>query len=161
MASTAQSEILIDLPVAAAWEKLRDLSIAHAYVPNLTGVQFVGEQRTGVGTARLVLSKNRPPMTETVVEWLDGTGFTLRLTNGEAPPAPFREASFTYRIEDAGQGRTRFLPSLTYTLPGGPLGALLDALLFRRMMRGMTRQIATNLKGFYETGKPTNPEYKG
>ena len=42
----------MNLDRAAAWQRLRDLSAPHLYVPGLTGAAFSGPRRVGVGTRR-------------------------------------------------------------------------------------------------------------
>jgi len=160
MPSVAKAEILVALPRHLVWERLRDLSLAARYVPGLTGVELTTAQREGVGASRRVFQKNGPPMDETVVAWDEGYGFRLRLHCGDKPPAPFREAWFDYRIADAEGGRTLFAPALTYALPWGAVGRLLDALLFNRIASGRTRQVAVSFKRYYETGEITNPAYQ-
>lgn len=107
-----------------------------------------------------MFQKNGQPMDETVVNWDEGYGFALRLHNDGKPPAPFREASFEYRIADAPDGGTLFMPALTYAMPWGILGSLLDALLVNRFARGQVRKVALNFKRHYETGEVTNPAFR-
>ena len=55
--------IKVDQAPADVWAKLSDLSVAHYYVPGLTGTEITTELTQGVGASRKVLSK-RPPMDE-------------------------------------------------------------------------------------------------
>jgi uncharacterized membrane protein len=160
MPSIASYEIHVDLPRARVWDGLRNLSRAPLYVPNLTGVEFTTAQHEGVGTSRRVFQTNGKSLDETVVKWDDGFGFTLRLHDGDKPPAPFKQGWFDYRIADAPDGGTLFKPSLTYEMPWGPVGKLLDLLMVNRFARASTRQVAENFKRYYETGEITNPAYK-
>lgn len=153
----ATTEAVIAMPRARAWEKLRDLSVAQNYVPGVTGVELTTGQREGVGASRRVFSKGRPPLDETVVEWQDGTGFMLKLHNGEKPPAPFKEAYFSYALADAPDGQTLFRGTLSYEMPWGAFGKLLDALVLNRLLAPTTTAIGPALKQFYETGKSANP----
>jgi hypothetical protein len=50
---------------------------------------------------------------------------------------------------------------MRYDTGTGLVGALLDNAVLRRVLKANLRDIASNLKGFYETGKPTNPDFKG
>jgi hypothetical protein len=157
MSSTTSAEIVVDLPRAQVWERLRDLGKAHHYVPGLTDTRFTTEQREGVGTSRKVYQKGMAPMDETVVEWRDGYGFLLRLHNGDKAPLIFQEAYFSYAIEEAGPAATIFRPSMTYTLRWGALGRLLDRLFFQRASGKMLQTLARSFKQYYETGQPSNP----
>ena len=161
MPNTASYEIEVDLPRAAVWEKLRDLTLAPRYVPGLTGVEILTAAHEGVGTSRRVFQAKGQPLDETVVEWEDGYGFRLRLHNGDKPPAPFKEAWFDYRIADGPNGHTLFKPALIYTMPWGPVGSLLDALVVRKFAVGNVKQVAVNFKRHYETGETTNAACNG
>jgi uncharacterized membrane protein len=161
MPSTASYEVEIALPRATIWEGLRDLTRAPFYVPGLTGVEITTAAREGVGASRRVFQKKGAPLDETVVEWEDGYGFRIRLHNGDKPLAPFKGAWFDYRLADAPNGNTLFRPALIYTMPLGPLGAVLDRLLMRGFATGNVRKVADNFKRYYETGETTNPDYAG
>jgi hypothetical protein len=41
------------------------------------------------------------------------------------------------------------------------LGRLLDALLINMIVRSNMKKVGQGLKQFYESGKPSNPAYKG
>ena len=159
MPHKATWEVHIDLPRAKVWEGLRDLTRAPFYVPNLTGVEFTTTQHEGVGTSRKVFQKDGNPLDETVESWDDGYGFTLRLHNGDKPPAPFKAGWFDYRIADAPDGGTLFRPALIYELPWGPFGSLLNLLVVKGFALKNTRAVAENFKRYYETGEITNPAY--
>lgn len=160
MTTTVTAEILVKLPREQVWMRLRDLGLAHHYVPGLTDTRITTERREGVGTSRKVYQRGMAPLDETVIEWNEGYGFVLRLHQGDKPPLIFREAFFSYRIEDVAPGLTRFHPALSYTMKGGAFGRLLDRLFIRRTSRGMLNRLAQSFKQFYETGRPSNPAFK-
>ena len=96
-------------------------------------------------------------MDETVTEWSEGYGFVIRLHKGEkAAPAPFREANFRYRIEDAGHSRTALTISLIFNMRWGPVGQFLYERLLHSVFRGVIRDIAISMKQFYESGEPVS-----
>lgn len=147
----------ISLPIEACWQKLRDLTRAVHYVPGLTECRITTEQKEGVGASRRVVSRQAGPMDETVTEWNEGTGFTIRLHRGDAPPAMFREASFEYRLVPAGAGceihtTMRYVPGL------GGLGRVLDALVLSRVMRRSVQGVADGLASYYERSEAEGVE---
>jgi len=160
--STAQAEVIVNLPRAEVWQRLRDLTIPHKYVPGLRDCRMTTEKREGVGASRRVYTTSGMEMDETVIEWNEGKGFVIKLHDGAKPPPPiFSAASFHYILEDAPGGKTKFLPTMTYTLKFGVLGSLLDKLLINMIVRSNMKKVGVGLKQFYETGKPSNPAYKG
>lgn len=160
--STAAAEVIVNLPRAEVWRRLRDLTIPHKYVPGLRDCLMTTEQREGVGASRRVYTTSGMEMDETVVEWNEGQGFVIKLHDGEQPPPPiFTAARFHYILEDAGEERTLFRPTMTYTIKWGGLGALLDKLLLNFIIRSNMKKVGLGLKQYYETGRPSNPAYKG
>jgi len=157
--SIAEAEILVNMPKNEVWQRLRDLTIAHYYVPGLRDCRMTTAQKEGVGASRTVYMAMGMAMDETVVEWTEGEGFVIRLHNGDKPPQMFAQACFHYRIEDAPGGQTRFRPGMTYTPRGGALGRLIDRLIMNRMVGKSMKGVAEGLKKYYETGKPSNPAF--
>ena len=161
METTVATEILVELPREQVWQRLRDLSIAHHYVPGLTGTRIMTAQTEGIGTSRQVFQRGMGALDETVIEWNEGYGFVLRLHKGERSLPPFKQARFVYAIADAGPGRTWFRPAMTYELPWGWFGQLLDRALLQRISRRTLNQVAASFKQYYETGVPSNPQFAG
>ena len=144
-------EAVIALPRAAVWDKLRDLRTARHYVTGVTAIELSTAQREGVGASRKVFMKGRAPVDETVVAWEDGRGMTMKIHNGEQPPAPFRWAKFQYAIEDAPGGRTRVLGTFSYEMAWGLFGRMFDALAVRPASARSHATLGANMKKYYET----------
>jgi len=150
----ASQSVLLNLTPPTAWAKLRDLSLAPHYVPGLTGSQFHPGATEGIGASRRVLRKGGQYLDESVVQWQEGTGFVLRLhKGGNDSPFPFRQARFSYALRAEGNS-TRITLQMSYSLRGGRLAEWLLAKAFNKVVR----QIAENLKAYYETGRTQNPD---
>lgn len=147
----------INMSREQAWEKLQDLSLAHNYVPGLISCTITTEKKTGVGASRVVVNKFMR-MDETVVEWNEGNGFRIRLHKGDKPASPFAEAYFTYKLSDAGEGKTTLTTQMNYRLPWGGFGRVLNRVLFGGIVKGQIRDVGLSMKYFYENGEPTPPE---
>ncbi len=153
----AAGRVHIAMPRAQVWEKLRDLSLAHNYVPGVTAITIDTAQREGVGASRTVTMENGSAMQETVEEWNDGYGFLIRLHKGDKPAMPiFRRFYFRYAIEDDGEG-TAFKPAMVYETRFGPLGALLGALIHKSFARAV-HDIGLAMREYYQTGQRVTPE---
>ena len=159
--SIAAADVLVNLPRSEVWQRLRDLTIPHKYVPGLRDCRMATEQKEGVGASRRVFTTSGMEMDETVIEWDEGKGFVIRLHDGDGPPPPiFTEACFHYILEDAPGGKTLFRPTMTYTIKYGLLGRLLDKLMLNMIIRSNMKKVGLGLKQFYETGQPSNPAYR-
>ena len=158
MGYIATSNIMCNLSAEKAWEKLRDISKAHEYVPGLSGTKMMTANKDGVGASRRVYSKYGP-LDETVIEWKDGKGFTIRLHKGDKNPAPFASAEFTYRIDKIDDKRCKLTTTMIYEMPWGPVGKLLNSLMFAKIVRTNVRDVVLCMKKYYESGKPVLPEH--
>ena len=157
MATTVHAAAPIPLPIEACWERFLDLTRAKDYVPGLTDTVITTEQKQGVGASRIVSHAQFGDMNETVVQWDEGAGMTIRLHKGDKPATPFKEAHFRYEFRDGGApGACEIHCSMTYTLPGGPLGRLADALFFRRLFARNVLDSAVCLAENYRTDTPVD-----
>ena len=159
MNHSADYTLLLDMPREQAWERLRDLSIPHNYVPGVTRTEITTASSGGVGASRRVYMSDTRYLDETVIEWVDGHGFVIRLHNADAgPPSPFTEATFRYWLEDEGPDQTRLTNTLSYSVRWGVLGKLLNRLVMAGPVRANLRGGALGLKDFYHTGIAITPE---
>jgi hypothetical protein len=154
MSQEVQAQTLIDLPLSEAWAKLRDISLAHNYVPGIVKTEIVSEQAEGVGASRYVYRNEKSYIQETVEEWQDEKGFLIHLHRGDKPAPPFKDAWFRYALADGGNGQTQLTTSLSYELPWGRLGAWLGRKM-ARFVEATINDVALSMKLYYETGTPT------
>lgn len=156
----ARYSVIIDLPIEKAWDNLRNLGLAHLYVPGLTRTEITTELKEGVGASRRVYGRKsgmKVEMDETVIAWTEQRGFRIRLHEGDKPMAPFKNAWFDYGIEPEG-GKTRLTCALGYEMPWGFFGRLLEPVL-KPFVGKEVRDTALSLKYYYETGKtPTGAD---
>lgn len=152
--SEVSFQTVMNIPRADAWERLRDLSLAHHFVPGIVNTEITTSQKEGVGASRKVYQSASRYLEETVTQWQEGSGFTIRLHKGEKD-APFKNAFFRYELKDAGHGKTRLLVTMGYTPPLGAVGGLLDKALLKHIIGKAIRDVALSMKLFYESGKPT------
>lgn len=145
------------IPAEQAWNKLKDLSLAHNYVPNITKCTITTAQKEGMGASRRV-SGPQQALDETVVEWNEGRGFVIRLHNGSKPAKPFGEAKFTYRIDKIDDKSCKLTCTMTYEMGMGILGSVLHSLFIGNLIRGNIRDVALSMAYFYETGKKPSKE---
>lgn len=159
MAREATYQVTIDIPCDKAWEIMQDLTVPHNYVPGLLRTEMHTEQKTGVGTSRRVFKKMMA-LDETVTQWNEGEGFTLRLHDGEKDK-PLPKSFFRYKIEAAGENKTLFTATMGYTFWLGALGQLIDGPIVFPIVKSQIRDVALAVKHYYETGlTPTSADIK-
>lgn len=139
------------MPADAAWNILRDISVAHEYVPGVTKVEVTTSNREGIGASRRIYQgEGDDGFDETVLQWEDGRGFLLRLHDGEEPAQfPMGEAYFRYAIEAEGKDRCKVNLSLSYEMRGGWLGKVLQQLV-GGFVQSRIDETAKSLETYYE-----------
>lgn len=154
----ASVEVTAALPRADAWAVLSDFSLAHNYVPDLVRTEIVSSKQRGIGAHRRVYDEEGGYLEETIVEWIEGEGFVIRLHDGEEPLTPFRHIEFIYALADSGPAATRIELALVFDMPWGWLGDYLAQWFIVPMMEDNLVQVAAGMKYFYETGNRATDE---
>lgn len=154
MTREVSAQVVIDLPREQAWEKLRDISLAHNYVPGIVNTEVVSEHTTGVGASRYVFRNKKSYIQETVEQWDEGRGFLIRLHRGDKPAPPFKSAWFRYELAEQGVQQTLFTASMSFELPLGAFGGWLEKRL-EKFVATTISDVAISMKLYYETGRPT------
>lgn len=154
MTQQVQAQTIIEIPLQEAWAKLRNISLAHHYVPGIVKTEIVSEQAEGIGASRYVYRNATSYIQETVEEWQEGEGFLIHLHRGDKPAPPFRDAWFRYALKDNGNGQTVLTTSLRYDMPWGRFGAWLGARM-AGMVQATINDVALSMKLYYESGVPT------
>jgi len=157
MTQEVSAQIVIDIPRDQAWEKLRDISLAHNYVPGIIKTEIVSENAEGIGASRYVYRNARSYIQETVEEWHEGEGMLIHLHRGDKPAPPFKNGWFRYELADDDKGNTLFTATLIYEMPWGALGSWLESRM-GKFIQGIVADVASAMKLYYETGEPTTPQ---
>ena len=146
-----ESQAQINLPPEAAWHKLRDLSLAHHYVPGTERTEMTSAITEGVGASRRVYASETEYLIETVTEWQPGTGFTLELLDESgAAPLPFTAAQFSYEIESAQASGSSLRTRLAVQMRGGLLGEWIGGALIGASMQERVDAVSVGMKSYYE-----------
>lgn len=155
MSREVSYQVLIDLPREACWEMMKDITVPHHYVPGVIRTEFHTEEKSGVGASRRVFKKMMA-LDETVTEWNEGYGLTLRLHDGDKAK-PFPDAFFVYQLADSADNKTLFTATMKYRFPLGRFGQILDNVLIASIVQGQIRDVALAVKHYYETKTSPTP----
>jgi len=146
----------VEVPHTVAWQNMRDLSVAHNYVPGLTATEIITSQREGVGASRKVYQTGTDYLQETVTAWDEGHGFVIRLHRGDEPMKPFKHAEFHYRMAAVTDRVTQVTLAIQVEMPFGQLGSWLGDSFARPALESELTRVLAGLKHYYETGEPAN-----
>lgn len=148
------------LPMEQAWSKLKNLSLASQYVPGITKCIITTAKEEGIGASRRV-SGSQHVLDETVTEWQEGCGLTLRLHNGDRSAFPFSEAFFSYRIDPADSDSCKLTCTMSYSMLWGYFGNALHKMLLTKLIGARIRDVTLSMAYLYETGhRPAKRDLK-
>ncbi len=134
-----------------AWQRLKDFSTAHYYVPNIVKTEIISPQRSGLGARRLVTDKNGAVTEEIISEWIEGEGFVMQLRSAGKPVSPFDFSEYRYQLQALPEGRSRAVLTLYYRLPWGIVGEQINKWFLSAYLQGSLPAVAAGLKYHYET----------
>ena len=96
--SVVEKHVEIDAPAERVWEVLADFAAAEKWSPTVTHSARVGELANGVGAERSCAVAGLGDVTERVVAWDEGKGFTIEIFG-----APIvKSLRSAWSIEDRG-----------------------------------------------------------
>jgi hypothetical protein len=134
----------LPLPVEVVWEEVSRLDRHVEWMADARSIEFIGDQRSGIGTALRVATRFGPlRTTDTIVvtAWEPSRRIEVehrgRFTGSGA-----------FRLDPAGPGTSRFTWEEQVRFPwylGGPLGALAARPLFRFVWRRNLERLRSRL----------------
>ena len=136
-----RAEIGASLPVI--WSILADFGEVAAWAPYMKHSALIGDQKTGVGSRRELRHAWGFRLQESVTEWTDGRSFSFDVVQA---PYPMKDVKESWLIEHVN-GQTIVATSVEYAMRLGILGAALDAILVRHIVR---REMRAGLRGLKE-----------
>ena len=151
-------EVLVEISPAKAWSLMSDFSIAHKYVPGIVKTEVLDGPATGVDAHRLVIDKSGKAIDETVIHWVENTGFNIRLHQGNKPLVPFKYAQFNYHMSKRNDESTWIQLAMIFEVPWGLIGRIFNRLIFRPVIEKRLIAVAAGLKFFYESANESKPK---
>lgn len=122
MASIVEQSVEIRRPVAEVFAYVDDFTRTKEWMYGLSAIEPVTEQTNGVGAAYDGVMKVGVSLTSRI----ECTGYELnRLLELTSVKGIKNTQRWTF--SDLGDGRTRVDASISYTLPGGPVGKAMAA----------------------------------
>ena len=137
-------EIRISVPKQVVWEAISDLAAVQDFNPSVKRSYYRPGPRKGISAGRHCDLIPLGSVEETVTEWKEGEGFTLKIHDGKNTP-PWKRATGRMWVLPEGAGARAGL-SVEYELKFGLVGALMDRLLVRPQFRKTVRNTLEGLK---------------
>ncbi len=143
---TLVDRIVIETPKQAVWEAMADFGCAAPWAPGMRESSLKGEQKTGIGTHRVLQHEWGFRIEEIVTEWVDGAGYSFKLVKA---PYPMLDVCESWILRSDGNHALLTI-TVRYGMRLGPIGVLLDALLVRFLVTREIRRGIVGLKQYVE-----------
>jgi len=157
MVTKITREVHINAPKEKVWEILTDFGNVSLYSPGVLKSYLTSDQQRGVGTTRhcdlatLGLIKNAT-LEERIIAWDEGESLEIEIYGGTKTP-PFKKAVGAYSLrEDNGGTLVSF--TVEYSLKFGPVGYLMDKLMFATQSGKAFTSTLASLKHYAEADQP-------
>jgi hypothetical protein len=131
----------------SVWGVLNDFGGVAKWAPFLRHAAVVGDIERGVGSYRVMRHYWGFRLEESVVDWTDHAGYTFDVV---VVPYPMSEVRESWALE-GGNPHVTITSSVTYGMRLGGLGAALDWLLIRHLIRREMRAGLRGLRRFVES----------
>lgn len=147
----------IEAPVEKTWEVLSDIGSIYKWNPGVAHSYSTSEESFGEGATRHCDIKSGPIsgyLEERAFDWNEGKSFKIDIYESSLP---LKSNIVEFTVSADGDG-ARVTVTPEYSLKFGPIGAIMDALMFRRQLKKGMDGLLAGLKYHVETGKEVGTE---
>jgi ligand-binding SRPBCC domain-containing protein len=141
-----EERVEINAPAQLVWDVLADFGGVENWAPYMRRSQLIGEQDTGIGMRRGMRHAWGFRFEEVVTQWHESKGFAFDVLKA---PFPMRDVKEVWVLAPEN-GHTAVETQVRYGTHLGPLGALVDWLLVRFVVRREMRAGLGGLKEYTE-----------
>jgi ligand-binding SRPBCC domain-containing protein len=141
-----EERVEIEAPAELVWEVLADFGGVQNWAPYMRRSHLIGEQDTGIGMRRGMRHAWGFRFEEVVTQWHESKGFAFDVLKA---PFPMRDVKEVWVLAPEN-GHTAVETQVRYGTHLGPLGALVDWLLVRFVVRREMRAGLGGLKEYTE-----------
>lgn len=143
---TLSEQVNINAPSHAVWVALADFGGVSAWAPYMKESHLIGKLESGVGTRRSMRHSFGFRFEELVTDWDDDRGFAFDVFKAPFPMKDVHETWVTSRENNHAIVATQ----VNYGMKLGPLGALIDWMVVRFIVRREMRAGLRGLKQYVE-----------
>jgi uncharacterized membrane protein len=144
--SQLSTQVQIKAPADKLWEVLVDLDSLSQWVPDNNGSETASQNRETMTTARYYDANPFHNAEERVTGWQEGDHYAYEVKN----IGPIKSAYNRFFLNPVGEGETVLTQTLDFQMKLGPVGALMDTLVFRPQFRKQMEQSLAALKEYVE-----------
>jgi uncharacterized protein YndB with AHSA1/START domain len=144
--SQLSTQVQIKAPADKLWEVLVDLDSLSQWVPDNTSPQTASQHSETMTTARYYDANPFHNAEEHTIGWQEGHHYAYEVKN----IGPIKSAYNRFSLNPVGEGETVLTQTLDFQMKLGPVGALMDTLVFHPQFRKQMEQSLATLKEYVE-----------
>lgn len=148
-------ERIVNVPHARAWEVAAAFADIYLYNPSVPKSYTINAQTTGLGAERRceLNSSGTQWVEERISAWDAGkTTYTVDIVRGTTP-LPVNNAGATISVQPLDANRSKVSMAFSYRPKFGPVGALMNPVMIKPMMKKLVNGIVDGMKHYLETGQ--------
>jgi uncharacterized membrane protein len=140
--SQVSIQVQIKAPADELWKVLVDLDSLSQWVPNNANSETAPQNSETMTAARYYDANPFHDTEERAIGWEEGHHYAYEVKN----IGPIRSAYNCFSLNPVGEGETVLTQTLDFQMKLGPVGALMDTLVFRPQFRKQMEQSLVALK---------------
>jgi len=146
----ARQEAVIEAPINEVWALITDIKQLHKTNPGVVKATGVMDQLNGCRTCEITNNGRTGTMTERLIELVPEKKTVWTIENDSMGISRIlKDTRFCFHLEKTGVNKTKLINE-SYYAPVGFTGLILNALMMKRMMTKLQKQILKNIKNLPE-----------
>jgi ribosome-associated toxin RatA of RatAB toxin-antitoxin module len=142
--------VTMAIPATQIWEIIADFQRVDRYHPMVEKVDQIGTKKNGLGAMRVCNMYDKTSMKEEITHWIDGQGFSVKLTEGSFP---FKFANATMQVKPSGTNHSDVTLEMEFDMKYGVLGKAMAAVMIKPMIKKMFGTVMKSLNDHASTGQ--------
>jgi uncharacterized protein YndB with AHSA1/START domain len=144
--SQLSTQVQIKAPADKLWKVLVDLDSLSQWVPDNASSETASQNSKTMSTVRYYDATPFHNAEERATGWQEGHHYAYEVKN----IGPIKSAYNRFSLDPVGEGETLLTQTLDFQMKFGPIGALMDTLVFRPQFRKQMEQSLAALKEYVE-----------
>jgi uncharacterized protein YndB with AHSA1/START domain len=144
--SQLSTQVQIKAPADKLWKVLVDLDSLSQWAPDNTSSETASQNSESMSTIRYYDANPFPNVEEHATGWEEGHHYAYEVKN----IGPIKSAHNRFSLNPVGREETVLTQTLDFQMKLGPVGALIDTLVFRPQFRKQMEQSLAALKEYAE-----------
>ena len=142
--------IKVKIPAGKVWEVLNDYGKVFNYAPAIKSSPIIGKKKTGLGAKRKVTFHQGASLVEEIVDYQDGRGYKMDLSELEGP---FKSMQGEMWVDSIDADSSEITMAVDFQIKGGSIGWLIGVLVMKPVMKGALLKTASGLAYYSATGE--------